>query len=195
MTQAAGGYTIPPAVPPTPWRESPPTPWHQPPAPPEPVVPPEPSPAYGQWARSTPAPAAGRVYGARRPDSDTPGPGLVGAPGVPSPAGAPGVPSQPGAANRPAADPTMGLPMGAPGGMSGAPGGVVFNPAVENSGSLTGHILAQGWADLPEREDRSTTKVVLAMVVGLAVMVVIGIVAVLAVGNTFTDIFDGLLGG
>jgi len=174
MTQAAGGYTIPPAVPPTPWRESPPTPWHQPPAPPEPVAPPEPSPAYGQWARSTPAPAAGRVYGARRPDSDTPGPGP---------------------ASRPAADPTMGLPMGAPGGMSGAPGGVVFNPAVENSGSLTGHILAQGWADLPEREDRSTTKVVLAMAVGLAVMVVIGIIAVLAVGNTFTDIFDGLLGG
>ncbi|MFV2109951.1 hypothetical protein [Micromonospora sp. LOL_015] len=186
MTQAAGGYTIPPAVPPTPWRESPPTPWHQPPVPPEPVAPPEPPPAYGQWARSTPAPTAGRVYGARRPDSDTPGP---------PPAGAPGVPSQPGAANRPAANPTMGLPMGAPGGMSGAPGGVVFNPAVENSGSLTGHILAQGWADLPEREDRSTTKVVLAMVVGLTVMVVIGIIAVLVVGNIFTNIFDGLLGG
>lgn len=83
----------------------------------------------------------------------------------------------------------MALPMGAP------RGGMTFDPAVENSGSLTGHILAQGWADTPDREDRGTTKVVLVMAIGLGVVVVLGVLIALVVGNAFNSIFDGLLGG
>lgn len=77
----------------------------------------------------------------------------------------------------------------------GAPHGMAFDPAVENSGSLTGHILAQGWTDVPEREDRSTAKVVLVMAIGLGVVVVVGVLIALVVGNAFNSIFDGLLGG
>ena len=81
----------------------------------------------------------------------------------------------------------MGLPMGAPQAMR-------FDPAVENSGSLTGHILAQGWTDVPEREERRTARVVLVMAIGLGVVVVVGILVALVVGNVFNSIFDGMIG-
>jgi len=64
----------------------------------------------------------------------------------------------------------------------------------ENSGSLTGHILAQGWADAPAQDDHGTTKVVLVLVVGLGVVVAISVLVAFAIGSVFSDIFGGLLG-
>ena len=43
--------------------------------------------------------------------------------------------------------------------------------AVDNSGSLTGHILAQGWAQEPDTNRRSNTKVAVAMMVVLLALV------------------------
>jgi hypothetical protein len=72
---------------------------------------------------------------------------------------------------------TMALPPGDP---------------VENSGSLTGHILAQGWPDTPT-SPASTTKVVVALLVGLGILVVVGLLVVFAVGDIFSNLFGGVL--
>lgn len=62
--------------------------------------------------------------------------------------------------------------------------------AVENSGSLTGHILAQGWADTPaERSSNARVMIVLAAALGL--LVAISVMIVLLAG----DALDGLVGG
>lgn len=74
---------------------------------------------------------------------------------------------------------TMALPPGHP---------------LENSGSLTGHILAQGWADAPT-SNSNTAKVVLAMLVGLGILIAVGLVIVLAAGDAFKSLFGGLLNG
>ncbi|WP_139337909.1 hypothetical protein [Micromonospora avicenniae] len=65
------------------------------------------------------------------------------------------------------------------------------NNAVENSGSLTGHILAQGWADTPTPTERSrTTRVVIVLATSLGLLVVISVLLVLVAG----DAVDGLIG-
>ena len=66
------------------------------------------------------------------------------------------------------------------------------NPAVENSGSLTGHILAQGWSDSPTTP-ASTAKVVVVLLVGLGILVAVGLLVVLVAGDAFSSLFDGLL--
>ncbi|MEV6347953.1 hypothetical protein [Actinoplanes sp. NPDC051851] len=63
---------------------------------------------------------------------------------------------------------------------------------VENSGSLTGHILAQGWHDAPVDERRSNFKVVLAMLAVLGLLVTVSLVFVLTAGSAFTDMLGGL---
>ncbi|MEU5673145.1 hypothetical protein ABZ749_22835 [Micromonospora sp. NPDC047753] len=61
--------------------------------------------------------------------------------------------------------------------------------AVENSGSLTGHILAQGWSDTPaERSSNARVLIVLAAALGL--LVAISVMVVLLAG----DALDGLVG-
>ncbi|MFG1867586.1 hypothetical protein [Micromonospora arborensis] len=61
--------------------------------------------------------------------------------------------------------------------------------AVENSGSLTGHILAQGWSDTPaERSGNARVMIVLAAALGL--LVAISVMVVLLAG----DALDGLVG-
>jgi len=61
--------------------------------------------------------------------------------------------------------------------------------AVETSGSLTGHILAQGWADTPaERSGNARVLIVLAAALGL--LVAISVMVVLLAG----DALDGLVG-
>ncbi|MEO3748494.1 hypothetical protein [Plantactinospora sp. B5E13] len=86
------------------------------------------------------------------------------------------------------------------------PGGTVYGGAagtstsamrdqVENSGSLTGHILAQGWADTPTQQSNNNKKVVLVLLVGLAFLVAVGLLVVLLVGDSFNSLFGGLLGG
>jgi hypothetical protein len=64
--------------------------------------------------------------------------------------------------------------------------------AVETSGSLTGHILAQGWADAPTSKG-STTKVIVALLVGLGVLVLIGLIVAFTAGDLFNKLFGGLL--
>ncbi|WP_244295875.1 hypothetical protein [Micromonospora orduensis] len=61
--------------------------------------------------------------------------------------------------------------------------------AVENSGSLTGHILAQGWADTPADRPR-TTRVLLVLVAALGLLVAISVLVVLLANNAL----DGLMG-
>lgn len=61
--------------------------------------------------------------------------------------------------------------------------------AVETSGSLTGHILAQGWSDTPtERSTNARVMIVLAAALGL--LVAISVMVVLLAG----DALDGLVG-
>lgn len=65
---------------------------------------------------------------------------------------------------------------------------------VENSGSLTGHILAQGWYDAPVDQRRSNLKVVIAMLAVLGLLVAVSLVFVFTAGDAFTD-FVGTLTG
>ncbi|GAA3760831.1 hypothetical protein GCM10022225_53020 [Plantactinospora mayteni] len=63
---------------------------------------------------------------------------------------------------------------------------------LENSGSLTGHILAQGWTDTPTQKT-NTGKVVLVLLIGLGILVAVGVLVVFLVGDVFSSLFDGLL--
>ncbi|MDR6323970.1 hypothetical protein [Actinoplanes couchii] len=63
---------------------------------------------------------------------------------------------------------------------------------VENSGSLTGHILAQGWYDAPTEQRRSNLKVVVAMLVVLGLLVTVSLIFVFTAGDAFTDFLGGL---
>lgn len=62
--------------------------------------------------------------------------------------------------------------------------------AVETSGSLTGHILAQGWADTPTERSRNA-RVVIVLAAALGLLVAISVMIVLLAG----DALDGLVGG
>ncbi|PWU49092.1 hypothetical protein DLJ47_27185 [Micromonospora sp. S4605] len=62
---------------------------------------------------------------------------------------------------------------------------------MENSGSLTGHILAQGWADSPAAERSSNTRVVIVLAASLGLLVAISVLVVLLAN----DVMDGLVGG
>ena len=70
---------------------------------------------------------------------------------------------------------------------------VSTNP-VENSGSLTGHILAQGWHDEIVDRRRSNLKVAIAMLVVLGLLVTASVVFLLTAGSAFTDMISGLFG-
>ncbi|GAB2928516.1 hypothetical protein GCM10027280_14960 [Micromonospora polyrhachis] len=64
----------------------------------------------------------------------------------------------------------------------------------ETTGSLTGHILAQGWADTPDSAG-STAKVMIMLLVGLGIVVVIGLVLAITAGDAISSVFNGILGG
>jgi hypothetical protein len=72
-----------------------------------------------------------------------------------------------------------------------APPSAYFQPPdhLENSGSLTGHILAQGAADRPTPKSR-TAKVILIMVLVFVVLVGVGLLA----GTVARDAISNLLG-
>jgi len=70
---------------------------------------------------------------------------------------------------------------------------VSTNP-VDNSGSLTGHILAQGWHDEMVDRRRSNFKVVIAMLVVLGLMVTASLVFLLTAGDAFGNMVKGLFG-
>jgi hypothetical protein len=65
---------------------------------------------------------------------------------------------------------------------------------LENSGSLTGHILAQGRADAAQPES-NTAKVVLVGILLLVTLIVIGLVAAIVAGDTVNNLFGGSTNG
>jgi hypothetical protein len=65
------------------------------------------------------------------------------------------------------------------------------NAAIENSGSLTGHILSQGRHDGPTPKSR-TAKVIVIMLVVLGIMVVGGLVAAIFFRDAITEMLNGL---
>ena len=64
--------------------------------------------------------------------------------------------------------------------------------SVENSGSLTGHILAQGWAEPPDTGRRSKTKVNVAMLVVFLAIVGVSLLFLFTAGSAFTDMINGV---
>jgi hypothetical protein len=69
---------------------------------------------------------------------------------------------------------------------------VSMNP-LENSGSLTGYILAQGWHEPPDAWRRNNTKVVVAMLVVLLTLVGVSLLFLFTAGSAFTDMIHGVL--
>ena len=67
--------------------------------------------------------------------------------------------------------------------------------AAENSGSLTGHILAQGWDRGVDTNRRSNVKVGVAMLVVLLVIVGVSLLFLFTVGDAFSDMMNGVFGG
>jgi hypothetical protein len=63
---------------------------------------------------------------------------------------------------------------------------------LENSGSLTGHILSQGRSDGPAPA-ANTAKVFLVMALVLGILVAVGALVVVVTGDTFSDLFDSFL--
>lgn len=76
---------------------------------------------------------------------------------------------------------------------SNAPGATTFLPngALENSGSLTGHILNQGAADTPPPKARTARVVIIIMIIIVA-LVVGGIAAAIFAQEAINDLFEGL---
>jgi hypothetical protein len=68
---------------------------------------------------------------------------------------------------------------------------VTINP-VENSGSLTGHILAQGWRDEIVDRRRSNLRVAIAMLVVLGLLVTVSLAFLLTAGSDFTNMVKGM---
>ncbi|MGC1211051.1 MAG: hypothetical protein WA890_07285, partial [Micromonospora sp.] len=66
------------------------------------------------------------------------------------------------------------------------------NPA-ENTGSLTGHILAQGWAEDSRATRSSTTRVVIVLAAALGLLVAISVVVVLLADDAMSGLTGNLL--
>jgi hypothetical protein len=67
--------------------------------------------------------------------------------------------------------------------------------ATENTGSLTGHILAQGWSDETPAPRGTGVRIALALAIGLGVLIVIGLLVVVGFGGVFGTLMGGLLAG
>lgn len=78
------------------------------------------------------------------------------------------------------------------GGTDLAPQTTSLTTSLENSGSLTGHILAQGQKDTPPPKSR-TANVVLIILLIMAVLVVAGVAAAAFAGDTVSTMFDNLV--
>jgi hypothetical protein len=174
------------------------------PGPPQPIFPPPPTiqsgfpsytvpPASGYRPPSAPPPfgvgsaaAEGRPFG----PSSTPTAQVSPPPGYP----VTGDPSATMAVPMQRTEPTEGTVYGTGGfGQIDMTMPVSMNP-VENSGSLTGHILAQGWRDEIVDRRRSNIKVIIARLVVLGLLVTVSLVFLLTAGNAFTEMIKGLFG-
>jgi hypothetical protein len=154
--------------------------------PPAPAVP---APALPQWPQSTNPTAPG--VNAARP---APPPPISPAARREAPAGAAPATSpeygQWARDQRPGTTYGGATPLGAGQTTTAFPAG----SPLENSGSLTGHILASGRADGPTPKS-NTAKVLLIGLVMLAVLVLAGLLAATLAGDVVSDVFGGLIGG
>ncbi len=64
--------------------------------------------------------------------------------------------------------------------------------SLESSGSLTGHILAQGWVDTPHNRRRGNTKTVVVMLLVLAGMIGVSVLFLFTAGDAISRFFMGL---
>jgi hypothetical protein len=121
-------------------------------------------------------------------------------------------PSAPAAVDHPSAvaRPSGAFPTTTYGGVSGVPqqraSGTVYGgsggfpemtmqvpvSSLENSGSLTGHILAQGWSDTPQSPARGNMKVVVIMLLVLLGLVGMSLLFLFTAGDAFTSFFQGI---
>jgi hypothetical protein len=69
----------------------------------------------------------------------------------------------------------------------------VIMSSLENSGSLTGHILSQGWDQGPDTGRRSNMKVAIAMLVVLLALIGISLLFLATAGSAFNDMITGVL--
>ena len=69
---------------------------------------------------------------------------------------------------------------------------VAMNP-LENSGSLTGHILAQGWDQGRDTRRRSNAKVGVAMMLVLLALIGVSLLFLATTGSAFSDWIHGIL--
>ncbi|GGM67850.1 hypothetical protein GCM10011608_61330 [Micromonospora sonchi] len=68
---------------------------------------------------------------------------------------------------------------------------VAFPAGEENSGSLTGHILAQGWAETTGERSTSTLRVVIVMAVALGLLVAFSVLVVLLANDALSSVASG----
>jgi hypothetical protein len=64
--------------------------------------------------------------------------------------------------------------------------------ALDNSGSLTGHILAQGWDHGSDDTRRSNVKVGIAMLIVLLALGGVSLVFLLTAGSAFSNMIHGV---
>jgi hypothetical protein len=64
---------------------------------------------------------------------------------------------------------------------------------MESSGSLTGHILAQGWTDTPAARNRGNVKVAVVMLIVLTAMIGVSLLFLFTAGDAMTKMLTGLL--
>lgn len=168
-TPAPAWAPAPPPAP-SPSVAAPPIPAPPVPAPPTLVVP---APALPTWPPST-NPTEQRYDTARR---GTAAYSASGSPAPPEPAYQRG--PDPAGTNHGRTDgpgfTTVSFPQGNP---------------LENSGSLTGHILAQGWAEDPPTTRSNTTKVVIVLAASLGLLIAISLLVVFLAN----DAMSGLTG-
>ena len=206
---APSPFPAPPGPPPGPAPTPPgpsPTPPGPPPVPPSPVPQPPPSPVPPVPEPRPPTPPGPPVPPPGPPPGPSPAPPFPPPPAMAAPpasgAPAPALPSWPESINptAPGASPAaadyhrwaQGQRAGRLYGQSDEPAQMTTAyPAatLENSGSLTGHILAQGRTETTQAR-RSYAKVGLFLAVGLGVLIGIGVLVVLFVSNSITGFLD-----
>jgi hypothetical protein len=100
-------------------------------------------------------------------------------------------PNAPADMTMPVNSPEMTMPVSSPIDMTMP---VSMNP-VENSGSLTGHILSQGWDQGADTGRRSNAKVAIAMLIVLVALVGISLLFLATAGSAFSDWINGIFKG
>ncbi|MEU5549095.1 MULTISPECIES: hypothetical protein [unclassified Micromonospora] len=71
---------------------------------------------------------------------------------------------------------------------------MAFPVGEENSGSLTGHILAQGWTDTPAERSGNTLRVAIVLAVALGLLVAFSVLIVLLTNDALSGLTGALPG-